>query len=133
MRITINQYILNGYRLKIESHSDTGIDTSVDIDMTKLSFFKGKIPSRLIELFYLSSVVYGIDRSISRHACSIDGWSREFHVFMRLPNSVLFMQNKEKVDKMLSFLTGDIWDINYEYTELPEMPAVNIPEMGDDY
>ena len=101
MRITINQYRLNGYRLKIESHSDTGIDTSVDIDMSKLSFFKGKIPSHLLDLFYLSSVVYGIDRSISRHACSIDGWSREFHVIMRLPNSKLFMRNKDKVDNAI--------------------------------
>ena len=133
MRITINQYRLNGYRLKIESHSDTGIDTSIDIDMSKLSFFKDKIPSHLLDLFYLSSVVYGIDRSISRHVCSIDGWSREFHVFMRLPNSELFTRNKEKVDKMLSFLTGDIWDINYECTTLPEMPAINIPEMDEDY
>lgn len=133
MRITINQYTLNGYRLKIESHSDTGIDTSVDIDMANLSFFKGKIPSHLLDLFYLSSVVYGIDRSISRHIDSIDGWSREFHVSMRLPNSDLFMRNKEKIDKMLSFLTGDIWEISYEGTIMPEITGINIPEMGEDY
>lgn len=133
MRITIDQYILNRYRLKIVSHSDTGIDTSVDIDMAKLSFFTGRIPSYLLDLFYLSSVVYGIDRSISRYAGSIDGWSREFQVSMRLPNFKLFMRNKEKVDNMLSFLTGDIWDINYECTALPEMTAIDIPEMGEDY
>ena len=133
MRITINQYTLNGYRLKIESHSDTGIDTSVDIDMANLSFFKGKIPSHLLDLFYLSSVVYGIDRSISRHIDSIDGWSREFHVSMRLPNSDLFMRNKEKIDKMLSFLTGDIWEISYEGTIMPEIMGIDIPEMGEDY
>lgn len=133
MRITIDQYTLNGYRLKILSHSDTGIDTSVDIDMAKLSFFNGRIPSYLLDMFYLSSVVYGIDRSISRHAGSIDGWSREFHISMKLPNFELFMRNKEKVDNMLSFLTGDIWDINYEYIALPEISSIDIPEMGEDY
>lgn len=133
MRITIEHYTLNGYRLKIESHSDTGIDTSVDIDMSKLSFFKDKIPSHLFDLLFLSSVVYGIDRSISRHESSIDGWSREFHVYMKLPNSELFMLNKGKIDIMLSFLTGDIWDIKYERAELPEMTAIVMPEMYEDY
>lgn len=133
MRITINQYILNGYRLKIESHSDTGVDTSVDIDMANLSFFNGKIAPCLLDLFYLSSVVYGIDRAIGRHTSSIDGWSRVFHVRMRLSDSDLFMHNKEKVDKMLSFLTGDIWDVIYESTTVPEFTPINISEMSEDY
>lgn len=133
MRITIDQYDLNGYRLRIKSHSDTGIDTGVDIDMSNLAFFIGRVPSCLVDLFYLSTVVYGIDRSISRSLYSLDGWSRELHVTMKLSNHELFMRNKEKVDNMLSFLTGDIWDIHYERTEIPEMASVDIREMHEDY
>lgn len=133
MRITIDQYDLNGYRLRIKSHSDTGIDTGVDIDMSNLAFFIGRVPSCLVDLFYLSTVVYGIDRSISRSLYSLDGWSRELHVNMKLSNHELFMRNKEKVDNMLSFLTGDIWDIHYERTEIPEMASVDIREMHEDY
>lgn len=133
MRITIDQYDLNGYRLRIKSHSDTGIDTGVDIDMSNLAFFTGRVPSCLVDLFYLSTVVYGIDRSISRSLYSLDGWSRELHVTMKLSNHELFMRNKEKVDNMLSFLTGDIWDIHYEGTEIPEMASVDIREMHEDY
>lgn len=133
MRITIDQYDLNGYRLRIKSHSDTGIDTGVDIDMSNLAFFIGRVPSCLVDLFYLSTVVYGIDRSINRSLYSLDGWSRELHVTMKLSNHELFMRNKEKVDNMLSFLTGDIWDIHYERTEIPEMASVDIREMHEDY
>ena len=133
MRITIDQYDLNGYRLRIKSHSDTGIDNGVDIDMSNLAFFIGRVPSCLVDLFYLSTVVYGIDRSISRSLYSLDGWSRELHVTMKLSNHELFMRNKEKVDNMLSFLTGDIWDIHYERTEIPEMASVDIREMHEDY
>ena len=133
MRITINQYVLNGARLKIESRSDTGIDTSVDIDMCNLSFFVDKIPSYLVDLFYLASIAYGIDRSISRHTSSIDGWSRKLDVTVKSPSSELFIKNKEGIDAMLSFLTGDIWDIEYEYTDSPAIQVTNLPEMACDF
>ncbi len=133
MRITIDQYVLNGYRLKIVSHSDTGIDTSVDVDMSVLSFFEGKIPSYLIDLFYLSTVVYGIDRALSRHICSIDGWSRELNVSMKLQHSELFNVHKDLIDRMLSFLTGDIWTIDYEHVDMTAMRVTNLPEMDEDY
>lgn len=133
MRITIDQYVLNGYRLKIVSHSDTGIDTSVDVDMSVLSFFEGKIPSYLIDLFYLSTVVYGIDRALSRHICSIDGWSRELNVTMKLQHSELFNVHKDIINRMLSFLTGDIWTIDYEHVDMTAMRVTNLPEMDEDY
>lgn len=133
MRITIDQYVLNGYRLKIVSHSDTGIDTSVDVDMSVLSFFEGKIPSYLIDLFYLSTVVYGIDRALSRHICSIDGWSRELNVTMKLQHSELFNVHKDLIDRMLSFLTGDIWTIDYEHVDMTAMRVTKLPEMDEDY
>ena len=133
MRITIDQYELNGHRLKIVSHSDTGIDASVDVDMSVLSFFEGKIPSYLIDLFYLSTVVYGIDRAVSRHICSIDGWSRELNVTMKLQHSELFNAHKDLIDRMLSFLTGDIWTIDYEHVDMPAMRVANLPEMDGDY
>ena len=133
MRITIEQYVLNGYRLKIVSHSDTGIDTSVDVDMSVLSFFEGKIPSYLIDLFYLSTVVYGIDRALSRHIFSIDGWSRELNVTMKLQHSELFNVHKDLINRMLSFLTGDIWTIDYEHVDMTAMRVTNLPEMDEDY
>lgn len=133
MRITIDQYVLNGYRLKIVSHSDTGIDTSVDVDMSVLSFFVGKIPSYLIDMFYLSTVVYGIDRALSRHICSIDGWSRELNVSMKLQHSELFNVHKDLIDRMLSFLTGDIWTIDYEHVDMTAMRVTDSPDMYEDY
>ncbi len=133
MKITIDQYAQNGHRLKICSHSDTDIDTSVDIDMAVLSFFVGKISSYLLDLFYLSTVVYGIDRAISRHLCSIDGWSRELKVTMKLQHSELFEAHKDLIDRMLSFLTGDIWAIDYEHVDIPAMRVANLPELDGDY
>lgn len=84
------------------------------IDMSNLSYFVGKIPMLITSFLYFAAIVYAIDRSVSRDKFSIDGWSRILDVSMKLPCNELFSEKKEKLEQLLSYLTGDYWCLDFE-------------------
>lgn len=98
------------------------ISSSVEIQLYPIAYFHGRIPDEAFSLMLLSAIVYSIDRSVNRHKYSIDGWSREFDVDIKLPASAEFQQCKNDIDRMLSFLTGDYWNCNFIENVLVEYP-----------
>lgn len=98
------------------------ISSSVEIQLYPIVFFHGRIPDEAFSLMLLSAIVYSIDRSVNRHKYSVDGWTREFDVDIKLPASVKFQQCKKDIDRMLSFLTGDYWNCNFVENVLLEYP-----------
>lgn len=87
--------------------------TSAIIQLHPLSYFADKVPSVSFSLLYLSAIVYAIDRYVERRVYSIDGWSREFEVEINIPDYEMFQSQREKINAMLSFLTGDYWNCNF--------------------
>ncbi|KGX84323.1 Qat anti-phage system QueC-like protein QatC [Pontibacillus marinus] len=65
-----------------------------------------------LDLFYLSLFVYGADRIIKRSSFK-DGWTRSFKLNLPVLEKDIWDVNKNHVEKMLSFLTGDKWEINF--------------------
>jgi len=64
--------------------------------------------------FYLFSVfVYNIDKLIPRKKLSLDGWSREIEFEYPVNNLQAWNSSNQKIIEMLSFLTGDIWNVNF--------------------
>ena len=104
-------------RLKIGLSIDDGKgsvwDSSALIQMTPIAYFWGKIPSITYSLLYLSAIVYAIDRSVDRHKYSVDGWSREFDVDIKVPEYDKLHPLENKINAMLSFLTGDYWNCHF--------------------
>lgn len=98
------------------------ISSSVEIQLYPIVYFHGRIPDEAFSLMLLSAIVYSIDRSVNRHKYSIDGWTREFDVDIKLPASAEFQQCKNDIDRMLSFLTGDYWNCNFIENVLVEYP-----------
>lgn len=98
------------------------ISSSVEIQLYPIAYFHGRIPDEAFSLMLLSAIVYSIDRSVNRHKYSIDGWTREFDVDIKLPASAEFQQCKNDIDRMLSFLTGDYWNCNFVENVLVEYP-----------
>lgn len=98
------------------------ISSSVEIQLYPIAYFHGRIPDEAFSLMLLSAIVYSIDRSVNRHKYSIDGWTREFDVDIKLPASAKFQQCKNDIDIMLSFLTGDYWNCNFVGNVLVEYP-----------
>lgn len=65
------------------------------------------------EFYLFTVIIYNIDKLIPRKKFSLDGWSREIIFEFPVSNPQLWTLQKSDICKMLSFLTGDIWDINF--------------------
>ena len=87
--------------------------SEISIDFKSLHPFANSVNKKTLDLFFLASFVYGIDRFIERHSYSIDGWTREFDVVLPVYELNDWNLVKEDFEKLLSFLTGDIWEINF--------------------
>lgn len=90
----------------------------VEIDFTDLLPFASLANKKALDLFLISSFVYGIDRFIDRHSYSIDGWSREFNVIFPVYEDKNWENVKNEFEKLLSFLTGDYWKVNFSKNTL---------------
>lgn len=88
--------------------------SAAEIDMKMMSYFIGRIPTVASAFLYFSAIVYAIDRSVSRNKHSIDGWSREIDVVMKVPCHESFNARKEQITKLLSYLTGDYWKVSFQ-------------------
>ena len=97
------------------------IDTSAEIQFNPIAYLISKAPALSFDMLYLSAIVYAIDRAVSRGMYSVDGWSREFDVDIIIPHHDQFQPHEEKINTMLSFLTGDYWSCHFVGT-----PSVNI-------
>lgn len=104
-------------RLSIELCIDmltTGnMRTAAIVQLHPISYFHGKVPEEIFGLLFLSAIVYTIDRSVDRANYSVDGWSREFDVDIRIPEYSKFVLVRNEINDMLSFLTGDYWNCNF--------------------
>jgi len=66
------------------------------------------------DLFLLASVVYALDRRVSRETSSSDNWTRSFSFILPVNTPAIWQEIKPVVDACLSFLSGDEWDVNFE-------------------
>lgn len=88
--------------------------SAAEIDMKMMSYFVGRIPAVATSFLYFSAIIYAIDRSVSREEHSIDGWSRELDVVIKIPCYEAFDVHKKQIAKLLSYLTGDYWTISFQ-------------------
>jgi len=63
-----------------------------------------------LDLFYLSLVIYYADRIIKRDSFP-DAWTRKFKLFFPVLELEKWINNKKIIEDMLSFLSGDNWEI----------------------
>lgn len=99
--------------IDIKINDSNTIHTSAIIQLYPIWYFEDKVPTVGFSLLYFSSIVYAIDRAVDRTVYSIDGWSRMFEVEFILPEYQVFESHHEKIEKMLSFLTGDYWECHF--------------------
>jgi hypothetical protein len=83
----------------------------LDIEYSKLTHLNQENTSA-IDFLLIASTVYSLDKLINRETGK-DNWTREFSV--TIPVSKIDVWNKVKVDldRCLSFLTGDNWDMHF--------------------
>ncbi len=74
----------------------------------------GAIPSgEALELLLLAALVSIADTKISRSQASQDGWTREIGIYLPVANASIWQAAKPVLERMLRFLTGDIWVIDF--------------------
>jgi len=94
------------------SLSATKVSTVV-IDFKKLLPHANSVSKETLDFFILSAAVYGIDRFIKRKIYSVDGWSREIDVQFPVENVNKWQPTTNSLNSLLSFLTGDYWNISF--------------------
>ena len=72
-----------------------------------------------LDLFYISLMVFYADRKVLRKD-TFDAWTREFKIYMPVLELAKWESNKPLLEKMISFLSGDIWEFEFRKRELNE-------------
>jgi len=70
-----------------------------------------------LDLLYISLFVYGVDRVVSRKE-TIDNWTRKIKLYIPVLEVDRWNKNKELFIRLLNFLSGDRWDIEFRKREI---------------
>ncbi len=74
----------------------------------------GGVPSGVgLELLLLATLISIADTKINRVRASQDGWTREIGLYLPVQDSTQWTLAKPVLERMLRFLTGDIWVIDF--------------------
>lgn len=71
--------------------------------------------------------VYSVDQLISRKAFGFQGWSRHIKVYFPVANTNVWIHLKNEMEQMLSFLSGDKWELFFRQCAviLPVQNVIN--------
>lgn len=76
-----------------------------------LSQYKLSPSERISDFMNLSLAVYGSDQIISRKRYGFYNWSRHIKLYIPVIDEELWENNKENIEQLLSFLSGDKWEV----------------------
>lgn len=68
------------------------------------------------DLYLISLVVFAVDKRVPR-SCFSDAWTRTLKINMPVKELGIWNSVKSDIDRMLSYLSGDKWDINFRECE----------------
>ena len=92
----------------------------------KLSFeisdyarIRGVFDKDAAEFAYFCAVIYGCDRAIHRESGDGDRWTRELSVEIPVSDPARWERCKGTGEKMLEFLTGDLWRLTFISDSIP--------------
>lgn len=97
---------------------------TIKADFTNLTPWANLASEESLDLMILSFFAYGIDRFVQRKPFSVDGWSREITVSLPVVKLAKWKTQKQAVEKLLSFLTGDYWAVNFYKNTMDVLPIV---------
>ncbi len=66
-----------------------------------------------LDLLVLALMVQGADTRLNRIKTSQDAWTREIKIIVPVSDTKLWSENIGVIEKMLSFLTGDFWQVEF--------------------
>jgi hypothetical protein len=105
---------------------DKVLDFGIGAALTDLKA-KNVFPSEVaLDLVVLAAQVYAADTRISRATESDDAWTREIRVVVAVSDVVRWTGAAPVIERMLNFLTGDRWTI--QFRPRPKRFALIVPQ-----
>jgi 7-cyano-7-deazaguanine synthase in queuosine biosynthesis len=101
------QYCLFG-RAEVESMGSAGPTLLDDVKR-----FGVVPPARAWDLLAIALSVVAADDGYERKKQSPDGWTREINLIVSVHDVPFWVSQRDAIQKMLQFLTGDIWAIEF--------------------
>jgi large-conductance mechanosensitive channel len=93
-----------------------GLSSTVNINYSTL-LDKCDVPNDVsIDFLFISTIIYCIDKLIPR-SHSIDNWTRQLQTEIPVADSNLWNDIRDTLNKAISFLTGDLWNISFRELE----------------
>lgn len=114
--------------VSVDKEIDHGIGQMLD-QLMERNMYPGETA---IDLAILAATVTAADTKISREDDAQDSWTREIDLHLPVSDVDLWSCNAQLIERMLRFLTGDIWRVFFrarqdEMMSLIELPA-KLPE-----
>ena len=81
-------------------------------------------PDTLVDLYRLASSVYIADKVTPRNT-SFDKWTRDILIYFPVHDIALWERNATTLNKLLSFLTGDHWQVIFQQDNSSIPPVDN--------
>lgn len=100
-------------KLGYKNEENEDIQVLLNVDFQNLYEFTRKKNGIGFDVFLIGCFVYGIDILLPRKSFSVNGWSREIEVEFPVESLDLFNGGKNELEQLLSFLTGDYWQISF--------------------
>lgn len=127
VNITIPRAVGRGEFSKInlgyENSKNNNVSVSLNIDYVNLCKFTNQRSGLAFDIFLIGCYVYGIDILLPRKDFSTNGWSRDIEVEFPVESPEVFENGKTDLEHLLSFLTGDEWNISFIKREVTSLYA----------
>lgn len=92
------------------------VESVIDVDFSAL-YDRCKIPDPVVlDLLFLASVVYGVDKLVSRKETD-DRWTRLLELSLPVSGPERWSTVINDLETCLTFLTGDVWNISFTERE----------------
>ena len=99
--------------VKVPFLCNNNINYGIQNVVSKLRY-NSIFPSEIgFDILSLATIVYMADTRISREIHGQDSWTREIELEIPVWNLTKWTENALLINKMLRFLTGDIWNITF--------------------
>ncbi len=89
------------------------------------------MPNTVKDLMNLGHVVYSSDQLISRRIHGFDSWSRHLKLHLPVFDLTLWENAKSDIEEILSYLSGDKWELNFRQRIEKRYESIPNPTMGN--
>lgn len=99
------------YGLSGQGRGDISVIGNPVID--KVKRLGVRIPSQVMDFLTIALAVTAADTFV-RRADAEDGWTRRFSIHLPLHEPARWLQLKKDLERVLHFLSGDMWDFDFQ-------------------